>query len=475
MKRVAEMLRRETGLDAAALGPNVISRTLRGRMTALGLTDETNYCAHALANPAEWAELVEAAVVSETWFFRDPAAFCTFLDLYRQTAVRSQESAGGVPRSAFCVPSSELRPPPRILSAPCATGEEPYTIAMTLLDAGVPAENIALDALDLSHRALARARAGIYTRNAFRGGDTRQAGAPGTQGTQGQPTSPTPSVLDSPRGIATLFPRPGAQSPAGENGQSGQNGQNGQSAPDLGVRGLGAARALAALSPSMSTMAAVYGESRLEQMRREVNERRAEARGSFASSWSANRASIENYIPEVAVGNQTALRTAASPFASYITSMHRGIHEHFADGFLAGLEHLPDSSPLQDRSLATEVEIVLEGNGAIHRLGIVRSSGSLPFDVAALNAVRRAAPYGQAPGAVLSYDGKVYVHWGFHRDHQQCGTFNARPFILSGPSSPRPSLPGRRRTRPTPSEEPPAAPPSPPGSSPTPGPRTQLG
>ena len=171
MKRVAEMLRRETGLDAAALGPNVISRTLRGRMTALGLTDETNYCTHALANPAEWAELVEAAVVSETWFFRDPAAFRTFLDLYRQTAGRSQESAGGVTRSAFCVPSSELRPPPRILSAPCATGEEPYTIAMTLLDAGVPAENIALDALDLSQRALARARAGIYTRNAFRGDD----------------------------------------------------------------------------------------------------------------------------------------------------------------------------------------------------------------------------------------------------------------------------------------------------------------
>lgn len=171
MKRVAEMLRRETGLDAAALGPNVISRTLRARMTALGLTDETNYCTHALANPAEWAELVEAAVVSETWFFRDPAAFRTFFDLYRQTAVRSQKSAAGVPPSAFCVPSSELRPPPRILSAPCATGEEPYTIAMTLLDAGVPAEKIALDALDLSQRALARARAGVYTRNAFRGDD----------------------------------------------------------------------------------------------------------------------------------------------------------------------------------------------------------------------------------------------------------------------------------------------------------------
>ncbi len=56
-----------------------------------------------------------------------------------------------------------------MLSLPCASGEEPYSIAMALLDAGLPAARFRIDALDISARALERARAGVYGSNAFRG------------------------------------------------------------------------------------------------------------------------------------------------------------------------------------------------------------------------------------------------------------------------------------------------------------------
>jgi chemotaxis protein methyltransferase WspC len=59
----------------------------------------------------------------------------------------------------------------RILSLPCSTGEEPYSAAMALLDAGFPAERFRVDAFDISTRSLASARRAVFGRNSFRGGE----------------------------------------------------------------------------------------------------------------------------------------------------------------------------------------------------------------------------------------------------------------------------------------------------------------
>ena len=54
----------------------------------------------------------------------------------------------------------------RVLSAPCSTGEEPYSIAMTLMGAGL--KSFQVDGVDISERALLKARDGIYGYNSFR-------------------------------------------------------------------------------------------------------------------------------------------------------------------------------------------------------------------------------------------------------------------------------------------------------------------
>src|SRR5205814_13458 len=59
--------------------------------------------------------------------------------------------------------------PLRLLSVPSSTGEEPYSMAMALLDAGVPSARFQVDAMDVSLQALERATAGVYGRNSFRG------------------------------------------------------------------------------------------------------------------------------------------------------------------------------------------------------------------------------------------------------------------------------------------------------------------
>ncbi len=245
---------------------------------------------------------------------------------------------------------------------------------------------------------------------------------------------------------------------AGNAGNAGAGGAAGRGGGLEGIRGLGASRALDAMLPRYDTFAAVYGAEELDRMRRVAEQRRSEARGSYADDWRQTREAIENFTPSVRVGNQTALRTAASPFAAYLTAMHRRIHRFFADTFLAGLEGAPGDSPLNDPTLHTLVEIVLERDGSVHRVGIVRTSGLLPFDVAALNAVRRSGPYGEAPSAILSPDQRVYVRWGFYRNHRQCGTFNAEPFILPGGGAPRRRPRARPRRPLRPSRRPPRRP-----------------
>ncbi len=150
---VEDLLRRWLGLDVTTLGSTALSRAIRGRMQATGLTDPAVYAARVQADEAERDALVEDVVVAESWFFRDPQVFAF------------------VSHVATTLAALPGRAPVRILSAPCAAGEEPYSIAMALLDAGLEPGQFTVDAVDVSRIALARAARGRYSVNAFRNAD----------------------------------------------------------------------------------------------------------------------------------------------------------------------------------------------------------------------------------------------------------------------------------------------------------------
>ncbi|MET3213250.1 UNVERIFIED_ORG: chemotaxis protein methyltransferase WspC [Burkholderia territorii] len=164
--RFRDWLLRETGIDADSLGNDFLMRALTDRVHALRADGERvpsaarppvtpealdAYWQQLNASADERRALIELFVVPETWFFRDREAFAT---LARQAAERLAAMPGRVIR---------------VLSAPCSTGEEPYSAAMALLDAGLEPASFAIDAIDLSARAIEQARLGCYGRNAFRG------------------------------------------------------------------------------------------------------------------------------------------------------------------------------------------------------------------------------------------------------------------------------------------------------------------
>src|SRR5712671_4623467 len=135
-----DLLKRTIGLDTASVGSSVVARAVQARMSACELDDWQAYWERVNASQTELQELVEAVVIPETWFFRDRDAFAAM------ARMANEEWLANHPQGVL-----------RLLSLPCSTGEEPYSMAMALLDTGFPADRFRIDAVDISARALARA------------------------------------------------------------------------------------------------------------------------------------------------------------------------------------------------------------------------------------------------------------------------------------------------------------------------------
>jgi TonB family protein len=177
----------------------------------------------------------------------------------------------------------------------------------------------------------------------------------------------------------------------------------------------------------------VVGRDEQERVRRLAHRESSHHKGRWEKKWGAIKSSLENFVPEVRTGNQTALNTRAMPFASFIARMHRTIHKLWGFGVLEDWDTKLSSSPLNDMSRWTMLEIVLNGDGTIDKVTVVRPSGYLPYDVAAMDVVMSAGPYPDPPGEIKSANGKIYLHWRFHRDARQCATFGVDPYILTTP------------------------------------------
>ncbi|MFI8398077.1 CheR family methyltransferase [Pseudomonas sp. NPDC078863] len=153
-QRFFDFLKERIGLDVASVGAAIIERAVRQRTTLSQAAHADEYWQLLQGSRDEQQALIEAVIVPETWFFRYPESFATLGKLARQRLAELNNMRAL-----------------RILSLPCSTGEEPYSIAMALLDAGIKPHQFKVDGMDISPLSVDKARRAVYGKNSFRGQD----------------------------------------------------------------------------------------------------------------------------------------------------------------------------------------------------------------------------------------------------------------------------------------------------------------
>lgn len=149
MERIVERVSTVHDFDLRGYKRSTLYRRLRKRMLDTGCGSPEEYLRRLDGDPQEHAALVSTLLIHVTEFFRDPEAW-EFLE------------------HECLAPALHARPPRepvRVWSAGCATGEEAYSIAITLADL-LPErrlDNVKIYATDADERALSLARAGVYT------------------------------------------------------------------------------------------------------------------------------------------------------------------------------------------------------------------------------------------------------------------------------------------------------------------------
>jgi chemotaxis protein methyltransferase WspC len=152
MIHVEELLSKKIGLEPESLGRKRIADIVNSRMELSGIADVNKYLQRLESDPGEFEGLIEDLTVPETWFFRDIESFNYLKKYVDDIKIAASE------KKAL-----------KILSVPCSTGEEPYSIAITLLEAGLLPEQFEIDAIDINPKALRKAKSAIYGKGAFRG------------------------------------------------------------------------------------------------------------------------------------------------------------------------------------------------------------------------------------------------------------------------------------------------------------------
>lgn len=153
-ERFFSFLKDRIGLDVASVGEVIVERALRLRAKVTQSANSDAYWYLLQSSADEQQALIEAVIVPETWFFRYAESFASLARLARARVALLNGSR-----------------PLRILSLPCSTGEEPYSIAMTLLDADLRPAQFSIDAMDISPLSIQRARRAVYGKNSFRSSD----------------------------------------------------------------------------------------------------------------------------------------------------------------------------------------------------------------------------------------------------------------------------------------------------------------
>ena len=149
MKKIFILLRAQTGHDFSQYKPSTIHRRIERRMAVHQVEAIDSYVKYLQQTPAEVEALFRDMLIGVTNFFRDPEAFRVLEDAVIPKIFEGKPVGDAV----------------RVWSAGCSTGEEPYSLAILLverMEALKQSYTVQVFATDIDAQSIATARAGLY-------------------------------------------------------------------------------------------------------------------------------------------------------------------------------------------------------------------------------------------------------------------------------------------------------------------------
>lgn len=144
LRQLAELVNRFYGLNYID-NISALEGKLAKRVEALGLSF-WEYHGYLLQQPDEWDVVVELLTINETYFYREESQL---LEFQNTVLPMIKENVNGRPI--------------RIWSAACSSGEEPYTLAMLILETGLfLPDEVQIVGTDIDKRILEKAKTGWY-------------------------------------------------------------------------------------------------------------------------------------------------------------------------------------------------------------------------------------------------------------------------------------------------------------------------
>ncbi|MEO0205427.1 MAG: protein-glutamate O-methyltransferase CheR [candidate division WOR-3 bacterium] len=140
-QNLIKLVEEKTGFKCGSYKEKPLTRRIRVRMRALGLTDFSQYYDYLTNNPEEFTKLLDTLTIKLSYFFRNSETFEYLKDEIMPRLARNEQI--------------------KIWSAGCAQGEEPYSLAIIAAESNL-LEKLTVYATDIDEHALTKAREGIY-------------------------------------------------------------------------------------------------------------------------------------------------------------------------------------------------------------------------------------------------------------------------------------------------------------------------
>lgn len=150
--RFVDLIERRLGLEFDPGENNRLAGLMRERMRETGCSRFSSYEQHVCEGGEELRTLASRLTVPETYFFRDLEKFAALAESVLPQLNRAQ-------------PGHLIR----ILSAGCSTGEEPFTIAITLRETtGFDQSQVSITGIDIDLERIEKARLGRFPKWSMR-------------------------------------------------------------------------------------------------------------------------------------------------------------------------------------------------------------------------------------------------------------------------------------------------------------------